>query len=69
MHFNGTSEWTLNYGGALYISIAQIGERIAVRYTAIPKKCNPNFRLAASQDVDAALLWATKQIFGIRDTN
>jgi hypothetical protein len=66
--YYGTSEWTLVYDGALHIVITHVGEGVVVRLSRIPRKCSPNHILAATQDVDAALLWATKKVFGITIT-
>ncbi len=65
--YYGTSEWTLGYDGALHINISVrvAGDKIAVDLTQVPGKCTPNHVLAATQDVNAALLWATKRVFGI----
>jgi hypothetical protein len=65
MQHDGAAEWTLAYDGALYIVITEVDGRLPVRLVRIPKKCSPNHILAAKQDVNAALLWATRQIFGI----
>lgn len=57
--------WILDYGGALQITVAQRHARVAITLTPIPHKCNPNIKEAARRDLNAALLEATKQVFGI----
>jgi hypothetical protein len=61
----GPNGWLLDYGNALRITIAHDGVNISVRLVPIPHKCNSNFIEAARQDLNAALLKATKQVFGI----
>ncbi len=68
MKHDGVAEWTLVYDGALYIVITEVEGRLPVRLVRIPKKCSPSHPLAATQDVNAALLWATKRLFGITIT-
>lgn len=68
MQQNGAAEWTLVYDGALYIVITEVDGRLPVRLVRIPGKCSPNHILAATQDVNAALLWAAKHLFGISIT-